>query len=58
MRVNFLHRLAFLMIDISMSVDPPGTLAFLKREPKLYRIYRYFNRWQLLITSINGGNQR
>lgn len=45
MRVNFLHRLAFLMIDISMSVDPPGTLAFLKREPKLYRIYRYFNRW-------------
>lgn len=45
MRVNFLHRMAFCLINMSMAVDPAGTLAYLKREPKLYCIYRYLNRW-------------
>lgn len=45
MRINIFHRLAFYLIDISMAVAPTDTLSYLKREPKLYRIYRYFNRW-------------
>lgn len=43
--ITFLYRCAYHLINMAMLVTPQDTLAYLKREPRLYRIYRRFSRW-------------